>query len=58
MNEASLMLIEQNFWELIDQVYLDLDWIQTSLEFCTSLGPLPGELGSIEGDFGSDWEEF
>ena len=50
----SVLPIEPNYWDFLDQVYLDLDGSHNSLEFCSGWGPLPGELGSIEGD----WEDF
>ena len=54
MNVASVLPIEQFFWDLIDEVNLDLDWIQGTSELCSGWGPLPSGLGSIEGGFVSD----
>ena len=50
----SVLSIEPNYWDFLDQVYLDLDGSHNSLEFCSGWGPLPIELRSIEGD----WDVF
>ena len=50
----SVLPIEPNYWDFLDQVYLDLDGSYNSLEFCSGWGPLLVELGSIKGD----WEDF
>ena len=57
-NAAPVQPIEQNFWDLIDEVNSDLDWIQGTSELCYGWGPLPTELGPIEGGFVSDWEDL
>ena len=58
MNVASVQPIEQNFWDLIDEVNSDLDWLHSTSDLFSSWGPLPGGLGSIEGGFVSDWEDL
>ena len=58
LNVASVQLIEQNFWDLIDEVNLDLNWLHGTLDLCSSQGPLPSGLGSFDGGFVSDQEDM
>ena len=58
MNVASVQSIEQIFWDLIDEVNSDLDWLHSTSDLCFGWGPLPGGLGSPDGGFVSDWEDM
>lgn len=57
-NVALVQPIEQFFWDLINEVNSDLDWLHSTSDLCSRWGPLPSGLGSPDAGFLSDWEEI
>ena len=58
MNVATvnLQLLEQIFWDSVDEVNMDLDWLHGTSDICSGWEHHFGGLGSSEGGNMSIWE--
>ena len=58
LNIDSVQSIEQNYWDLIDEVNSDLDWLHSTSDLCSGWEPLPSGLGSPDGGFVYNQEDM